>query len=79
MLTGDIGETAVLARHKRLGEAQMRLFHPLKFMLATPAADLTEVARLMPEGFAVEDKYDGIRAQAHIGVDDGDPTHGVVD
>lgn len=78
MLTGDIGETAILARHKRLGEARMRLFHPLKFMLATPAADLTEVARVMPDHFAVEDKYDGIRAQAHIGVDDGEATHGVV-
>jgi len=67
MLSGDIGETAVLARHQRLGDARMRLFHPLKFMLATPAADLTDVARLMPEQFYVEDKYDGIRAQAHIG------------
>src|SRR5438045_6537925 len=37
MLVGDIGETALLARHGRLGEASMNLFHPLKFMLATPA------------------------------------------
>ena len=68
MLTGDIGETALLARHKRLGEAKMRLFHPLKFMLATPAADLADVTRQMPGEFIVEDKYDGIRAQAHIGL-----------
>ena len=66
MLTGDIGETAILARAGRLDEAQMRLFHPIKFMLASPAADLTEVAKQMPSGFAVEDKYDGIRAQVHI-------------
>jgi DNA ligase-1 len=66
MLTGDIGETALLARHSRLDEARMRLFHPIKFMLASPAADLTEVARQMPEEFIVEDKFDGIRAQAHI-------------
>jgi len=59
MLTGDIGETALLARHQRLDEARMRLFHPIKFMLASPAADLTEVAKQMPSGFAVEDKYDG--------------------
>lgn len=81
MLTGDIGETALLARHNRLSEAHMNLFHPLKFMLATPAADLTEVARLMPERFAVEDKYDGIRAQVHIGqveAADVTTTHGVV-
>ena len=36
MLLGDIGETALLARHGRLGDARMRLFHPLKFMLASP-------------------------------------------
>jgi ATP-dependent DNA ligase/single-stranded DNA-specific DHH superfamily exonuclease len=44
----------------------MQLFHPIKFMLASPAADLTEVAVQFPSGFAVEDKYDGIRAQVHI-------------
>jgi DNA ligase-1 len=43
----------------------LRLFHPLKFMLATAAADLSDVARTMPEEFFVEDKFDGIRAQAH--------------
>jgi len=43
----------------------MRLFHPIKFMLATPAADLADIARTMPEEFFVEDKFDGIRAQAH--------------
>jgi DNA ligase-1 len=35
-------------------------------MLATPAADLADIARTMPEEFFVEDKFDGIRAQAHI-------------
>jgi DNA ligase-1 len=44
----------------------MRLFHPLKFMLATPASDLADIARTMPEEFFVEDKFDGIRAQAHV-------------
>ncbi|UBF25579.1 ATP-dependent DNA ligase [Kovacikia minuta CCNUW1] len=66
MLTGDIGETAVLARHNQLDTAQMRLFHPIKFMLASPVDDLDEITRRMPQGFAVEDKYDGIRAQVHI-------------
>lgn len=66
MLTGDIGETARLARHGRLGDATMHLFHPLKFMLATAAVDADEVTRQMPNGFAIEDKFDGIRAQAHI-------------
>jgi DNA ligase-1 len=66
MLTGDIGETAVLARYNQLDTAQMRLFHPIKFMLASPVEDFEEISRRMPQGFAVEDKYDGIRAQAHI-------------
>lgn len=65
MMTGDIGETAVRARHAELAGVQMRLFHPLKFMLATAAADLADIARQMPEQFFVEDKFDGIRAQAH--------------
>ena len=66
MLLGDIGETAVRARTGDLRDINMRLFHPIKFMLATPAADLTDVARTMPEEFLVEDKFDGIRAQAHV-------------
>jgi DNA ligase 1 len=66
MLLGDIGETAMRARLDDLQEIAMRLFHPLKFMLATPAADLTDIARTMPDEFYVEDKFDGIRAQAHV-------------
>lgn len=65
MLLGDIGETAVRARANDLTDVSMRLFHPLKFMLATPAADLADIARTMPAEFFVEDKFDGIRAQAH--------------
>lgn len=66
MLLGDIGETAVRARANDLKQIGMRLFHPIKFMLATPAADLAEIAHTMPEEFFVEDKFDGIRAQAHV-------------
>ena len=66
MLLGDIGETATRARADELRDISMRLFHPIKFMLATPAADLTDIARTMPETFLVEDKFDGIRAQAHV-------------
>ena len=66
MLLGDIGEAAVRARAGDLSDIEMRLFHPIKFMLATPAADLADIARTMPEEFFVEDKFDGIRAQAHV-------------
>src|SRR5918911_2077617 len=69
MMLGDIGETAVRARRGELQGIGMRLFHPLKFMLATAAADLADIARTMPEQFFVEDKFDGIRAQAHIAAD----------
>lgn len=65
MLLGDIGETAFRARNNDLDDVNMRLFHPIKFMLATPAADLTDIARTMPSDFFVEDKFDGIRAQVH--------------
>jgi DNA ligase 1 len=67
MLTGDMGRLAELARDGRLGEAELALFHPLKFMLASPAEDADEIiGRLGPEVW-VEDKYDGIRAQLHKG------------
>ena len=66
MLRGDLGEAAVRARSGALGDVEMRLFHPLKFMLATPASDLADIARTMPEEFFVEDKFDGIRGQAHV-------------
>jgi DNA ligase-1 len=65
MLLGDIGETAVLARHGRLDEVEMRLFHPLKFMLASPIAEPQEIRKNIEGPFFVEDKYDGIRAHAH--------------
>jgi DNA ligase-1 len=66
MLRGDIGEAAVRARAGALQHIEMRLFHPLKSMLATPASDLADIARTMPDEFFVEDKFDGIRAQAHV-------------
>lgn len=64
MLLGDIGATLRLAAEHRLGEARMRLFHPIAFMLASPAADAEEAFQYF-EHAQVEDKYDGIRAQAH--------------
>jgi DNA ligase 1 len=65
MLLGDIGETARLAASGRLNEARMRLFHPLGFMLASPVESTEEGLSYFGEA-AVEDKYDGIRAQAHV-------------
>lgn len=65
MLTGDVATTAVMARDDRLGGAALSLFHPLKFMLASPAEDAAEIVRRLGPMVWVEDKYDGIRAQLH--------------
>jgi DNA ligase-1 len=65
MLTGDVGRTAVLAREDRLGGVSMALFHPLKFMLASPAEDAAAIMGRLGPTVWVEDKYDGIRAQLH--------------
>jgi len=131
MLEADLGRAAALAFRGALGEARMRLFHPLGFMLASPVAspeeavarftekpakgkalaaiepgeqpvaeedenfeDLPELDSLTAEGVAevaladeveaecpgpgvqaptpvlqafLEDKYDGMRAQIHLG------------
>lgn len=65
MLTGNIGATLRLAAAGTLGEARLRLFHPVGFMLASPVESAAEALAEFPEGAQVEDKYDGIRAQAH--------------
>ena len=65
MLLGDIGETVRLAAAGKLAEARMRLFHPLGFMLASPIDSPEEGLSYFTDA-AVEDKYDGIRAQAHV-------------
>jgi DNA ligase 1 len=65
MLLGNIGETVRLAAAGKLYEARMRLFHPLGFMLASPVESTEEGLGYFGEA-AVEDKYDGIRAQAHV-------------
>jgi DNA ligase-1 len=65
MLLGDIGETLRLAAEGKLGDAKMRMFHPLGFMLASPIESAEEGLSYFAEA-AVEDKYDGIRAQAHV-------------
>ncbi len=65
MLTGDLGRTATLARDGTLDSVRMTLFHPLKFMLASPAEDAAEIMRRLGPTVWVEDKYDGIRAQLH--------------
>ncbi len=59
----DLGEVAVLARHKRLDETRPRIGRPVAFMLASPIE--TIAAPLDPALYVMEDKIDGVRAQVH--------------
>jgi len=65
MLTGDIGEAALRAKHGTLEEPTLAHFRAIGMMLATPVLDLAEVAQRFPPPYVVEDKYDGVRAQVH--------------
>lgn len=71
MLTGDIGETACLARQGKLSEATLRPSVPVTCMLASPLERDADDERPLfeklpfPSPFWLEPKYDGIRAQLH--------------
>jgi len=65
MLLGDIGETLQCAFRNELETVRFRLFHPIDFMLATPVENAAEIFKNATESIVVEEKYDGIRAQAH--------------
>ncbi|HUS04799.1 MAG TPA: cisplatin damage response ATP-dependent DNA ligase [Bryobacteraceae bacterium] len=61
---GDLAQIALAARHGNLHQIEARLFHPMDFMLARPLEDLDGLRD--PENYYIEDKYDGIRSQAHV-------------
>lgn len=63
LLCGDLGEVALRARRGALGDAALALFHPMGFQLAATytAGDALPWARIV-----VEEKFDGIRGQAHV-------------
>ena len=62
---GDVGQLAGLARDDALASASIALFHPLKFMLASPAVDAAAIhARLGPQ-VLVEEQSDGTGAPLH--------------
>ena len=65
MLAGDIAEVVRLAAAEKLGDVRLSFFSPLGFMLASPVDAAEAVMTYFPAGALVEDKYDGIRAQAH--------------
>jgi len=65
LLAGDLGEVAAHAADGTLGAISLRLFQPLRFMLATPAADPAEIVTRLGAPVWLEEKYDGIRCQVH--------------
>lgn len=66
MASGDIGAVAVAARHGRLSEIHVRYGSPIGFMLASPIVYGQSYRELGEAQWIMEDKYDGIRAQAHV-------------
>ena len=66
LVTGDIGETAVRCKHGDFEASTIRLFQPVRFMLASPVETPVEVFERMGAGKVwTEEKYDGVRAQLH--------------
>lgn len=68
MLWGDLGEVALVALTEgevALKRATVRLFHPLKPMLAQTAEDLAEAFERYQGRVALEYKLDGARVQIH--------------
>lgn len=65
MAAGDVGRVAVAARAGELRELRVSYGSPIGFMLATPIAYGSQYKDLRSGSWLVEDKFDGIRAQAH--------------
>ncbi len=68
-LLGDLGEVASIALQEGesgLQQVRLRLFRPLKPMLAQTAEDMAEVFRRLEDRVALEYKLDGARVQIHV-------------
>jgi DNA ligase-1 len=63
---GDVGAVAVAAKHGTLDSIAIAYHAPIAFMLATPIPYGGEYKELATGEWLVEDKYDGIRVQAHV-------------
>lgn len=66
MASGDVGAVALAAKHGTLAELRVDYGTPIGFMLATPVPYGDVYKDLGDAIWHFEDKYDGIRAQAHI-------------
>ncbi|HEX8806578.1 MAG TPA: ATP-dependent DNA ligase, partial [Candidatus Aquilonibacter sp.] len=66
MIAGDVGAVAIAAKHGMLESLHISLGSPIGFMLATPVTYGDAYTDLAGHTWFAEDKYDGIRAQAHV-------------
>lgn len=67
LMLADLAKIAMLAKLRRLEEARPSLYRPIGFMLAETAPSAKEAMEKFGKAVYAEYKYDGIRAQAHIG------------
>ena len=65
LLCGDLAEVMRAAGRGQLGTIQLRVFHPLQFMLASPEPTAAAILERLPPPVWLEEKYDGIRCQVH--------------
>lgn len=61
--SGNLPRVALACRRGDVDRIEARLFHPMDFMLAKPIDSLATLPD--PQNWIIEDKYDGIRSQAH--------------
>ncbi len=66
MAAGDVGAVALAAKHETLAELRVDYGAPIGFMLATPVPYGDAYEELAGADWIFENKYDGIRAQAHV-------------
>ena len=58
MLTGSLPDVVMMTANKTLGDARMRLFHPLGVMLASPVSTAEEAMKRFSEEIAAEKHTD---------------------
>jgi DNA ligase-1 len=64
---GDVGAVAIAAKHDDLAGIAIAYHAPIAFMLASPIPYVGDFKELAAGGaWLVEDKYDGVRIQAHV-------------
>ncbi|MCS7145125.1 MAG: ATP-dependent DNA ligase [Nitrososphaerota archaeon] len=66
MLVNDVGELVRMAVSGELGKVELKLFNPVRPMLAETCESIEEALRLHGGQTSLEPKYDGVRVQIHI-------------